>query len=225
MKCIGCKAALAIAAVGLSLMSWSQNAPTNPKTTATGSDRLMSREELKACIELQDRIKKNADLLQADKAAMDSEKAGFEKTKADLQALRGEVEKHLAAFKAADRDVANHAKTIEDWNAEVKAAEESTMTSAKRRRQQLLKEQPELVSKNNQLLKLRDEKYARYEKAVADFNTSGKSLEASVVSWNKRNEKLADESEELLDARAEYASTCARRRFLEEDEAAIRAKQ
>lgn len=186
------------------------------------ANRLMTRDELRACMNLQDEIKAKAVAVQATQKIMAQEKQELTPARDGLKPLRDDVEKYSNLFKKTDADVRDHAKRIDQWNAEMKEVEESSMRSAEQRKKQLQKEQPGLVARNNELIAAREQQYKLYEAAVERFNTRGKGLEASVQDWNERNERLADDADKVLDLREKYAQECSRRRFREEDEQAIR---
>ena len=186
------------------------------------ANRLMTRDELRACMKLQDDIKAKAVAVEGTQKVLAQEKQDLTPTRDGLKSLRDDVEKYSGLFKKIDADVRDQAKRIEQWNAEMKEVEESSMRSAEQRKKQLQKEQPELVARNNELIAAREQQYKLYEAAVERFNARGKGLEASVKDWNERNERLADDADKVLDLREKYAHECSRRRFREEDEQAIK---
>ncbi len=184
--------------------------------------KMMSKDELRSCMKLQDSIKTTAAELEARKLKLAEDKAKIAPANEANKALRAEFEALAAAFKAADKAVQEHSARVAQWNAEVKEAESSSMKSAERRKKQLMSERAEMDATNKTLLDDRAEKHKAYEAAVGRYNERAKQTDGMVTAWNQANEKLADDADKLVDLRADYAADCANRRFKEDDEIAIK---
>jgi chromosome segregation ATPase len=122
----------------------------------------------------------------------------------------------------ADAEVREHAGRVDAWSAELKEAEESKMMSAQRRVAQLEKERSKLSAISKELTTKRDKAFALHEAAATRYNVRGKDFDESVLTWNQRNENLAHEADLVSEMREDYAADCSNRRFLAEDEAAIK---
>lgn len=189
---------------------------------AETSNRLMTRDELRACMKMQGDIKAKSESLEQRKTALTADKAKIGPANDELKGHREELARYIAAVKAADDAVKAHAERVEVWNVDFKEVEESKMKTAERRKKQLLAEREELDARNKELIAARGAKVKEYDAAVERFNQRAKGVEAIVNDWNQRNEKLADEGDALLEMRANYAADCSNRRFREEDELAIK---
>lgn len=217
--------ALACAMACMSSAAWPQTSSnTKPSVAAkvVASKGMMTRDELRACMQLQEKIRDRSAAIDAAKPAMETERQRIEPAKAELAALRAEVEAKKDQVKKADDAVREFSAVIDQWNADVKEAEESPMKSAERRKKELQSQQPGLVARNKELLKSREDKFKEYEVAIAQFNERGKVLEGDILGWNQRNKKLADEADSVSELRDDYGADCSGRRFREEDEAAIK---
>lgn len=216
--------ALASAVCWVSGAAWPQTSSnTKPSVPAkVASKGTMTRDELRACMQLQEKIRERAVAVDAAKPAMESERQRIEPAKAELDALRAEVEIKKDQVKKSDDAVREFSAVIDQWNTDVKEAEESPMKSAERRKKELQSQQPGLVARNKELLKARETLFSEYEMAIAKFNERGKVLELDILAWNQRNRKLADEADSVSELREDYSADCSARRFREEDEMAIK---
>ena len=213
---------LLIAAVGVIGTAQAQNA--KPAAETITMNKQMTREELRACMKLQDDIKTAAASIEADKAKLQEDKLKLTGggNSEQLKALKADMEAKLAEAKALDEASADHAKRVEAWNAEWKEAQESTMRSAEKKRKDLESERKEMDSRMRKLQGERDARIAAYNAAAERYKALAGTGSADAVAWNKRNEALADRGDELLEMRSTYSAECANRKFDERDEQAIK---
>lgn len=89
--------AVALTALLLAPPAPAQDAPKKApsKTTPTSKANLMTRDELRACMNEQDRLKQV-------RAKVDQEQAALDQQKAKVQAMDAELQKKIAALDAAD---------------------------------------------------------------------------------------------------------------------------
>lgn len=190
--------------------------------TKTESSRLMTREELRACMSRQDDIKAKSAALDQSKTSMAQEKQGLTSANDELKALRDEAGKQSDLFKQTDAAVREHALLVAQWNVDMKEAEDSPMRSAERRKKELQSERAGLATRNNALLAQRGELFKHYSAAVERFNVRGKTMEASSQDWNQRYASLAAAADKVLEMHDNYSADCGSRRFRVEDETAIK---
>lgn len=191
-----------------------------PKMEA--ASKMMTRDELRACMKLADDTKALAASLESRKAELAADKLKIAPASEELKAPKEELNRLMAEVKEADNAVKVHAQKIDVWNAEFEEVKASTMKSAEQRKKQLQGERAALEATNKQLVDVRAAKFKDYEAAAERFNVKAKGLDAMVQSWNQRNEKLYNDSEAVLEMKANYGADCANRRFKEEDEEAIK---
>ena len=190
-------------------------------------DRIMTRDELRACMTLKDSNERNTVELERRRAAMDKERAELANAPDSGAAIRAAVDEKLKAVQQADAAFGEHAKAIEDWNERMADFEKRAkdMRNADRRRQVLKQEQFALKVNGEKLQAERDAKVAAYEASVKEANEKINQGGERNNDWNKRNDQLTGDEQDLLDARRKWASECADRRFREEDEIAIKARK
>lgn len=200
-------------------------ATAKTKARPTGTDKLMTLEELRVCMKLQD--SNNAITLEIDQRNEQNSKERLELQNApdSAQMTRGEVDAQLEAVKQADAAVREHGKAVEEWNERAAEFEKKAkdMRNERQRRAVLKQERIDLKKIDDKLIADRTEKVALYERSVAQANEKITQRAKLNEAWNKRNEQLADDRDKLLESRARYMAECASRRFLEDDEKLIKA--
>lgn len=199
--------------------------PAAAKAAAPKSaDKLMSKDELRACMKMKDDIEarkvdlaKRAEQLKKDRDLVSQPDPAVAKFRADVEA-------QLARVREADAAVKANAERVNEWNEKMATfdATKKEMRNADRRANVLRQERVELERETKALEQARSEQVAIYDDLISKANgLRGNGDRAA--EWNKRNDALADEEDALIDQRANYAADCANRRFREDDEAAIKA--
>lgn len=195
------------------------------KSQASGKDKLMTLDELRTCMKLRESniasaydIEKRNEQNHNEKQALLNASDGSKESRAEVDAL-------LEAVKQADTLVREHGKAIEDWNERSVEFEKKAkdMRNERQRRQRLKDERIELKEVDEKLIADRTAKVALYERAVDEVNKKINQRSKLNEAWNKRNEQLADDQDKLVESRNKWTVECSRRRFLEEDEKAIKA--
>lgn len=200
-------------------------ASAKSKARPTGTDKLMTLEELRVCMKLQE--SNNALTIELEQRNEQNSKERLELQNApdSAQMMRAEVDAQLEAVKQADAAVREHGKAVEEWNEKAAEFEKKAkdMRNERQRRAALKQERVDLKKIDDQLIADRAEKVARYERSVSEANEKITQRAKLNEAWNKRNEQLADDRDKLLESRAKYMAECARRRFLDDDEKQIKA--
>lgn len=195
------------------------------KSNAAGADKLMSRDELRACMKLKEsNIARTTEIEQRNEQNR-KEKQELLQAPDNAQAVRANVELRLEAVKQADALVREHGKAVEDWNERMAEFEKKSkdMRNERQRRQTMKDERYELKAKDEKLISDRAEKIAAYERAVTEANEKINQRAKLNEAWNKRNQELADDEDKLVEARDKWMTECSRRRYLEDDEKLIKA--
>jgi chromosome segregation ATPase len=215
-------------------LAHAQSQPSKPAAGATKSfgggkpgGKLLTRDELRACMTLQKQMQTRASDLEGQKAPLQQEKAALaqeaETLKVDREALERNRQATVAPFQAkADA----HGQRIEVFNkksAELAALEkQGSLGKSEKLRNQLEADQAEL-KKNEEALRAEME---ALNKANADaasaMNARIAEHEQKVRSWNERNDALTARIEEHRTSDERWASQCADRRYDELDEIAIK---
>lgn len=200
-------------------------APSANAKRRNANDKVMSRDELRACMKLKDsNVARTAEIEQRNEQNRKEKEALLAAPQA-APADRADIDAKLELVKQADALVRENGKAIEAWNARnAEFAEKSKeMRNAARRGQVLREEQFKLKAENEKLVADRAAKVVVYEKAVTDYNAQIGKRSNGNEEWNKKNAQLAADEDLLVAARDKWMAECSDRRFREDDEIAIRA--
>lgn len=199
-------------------------AAAKSKPRAAGSDKLMTLDELRACMKLKESNNARTTEIEQRNEQNRREKQELLNAPDNTQTARAEVELQLEAVKQADAAVREHAKAVEDWNERMADFEKKAkdMRNERQRRQDLKQERDGLKKIDDKLVADRAEKIAIYERSVAELNAKIVQRAKLNEAWNKRNEQLADDEDKLVESRDKWMTECSGRRFLEDDEKIIR---
>jgi chromosome segregation ATPase len=189
--------------------------------------KLLTRDELRACMKMQADMKSGGATLERDKAELQREKAELQQAgealKADKDTLERTRTEATAAFKAkADA----HAQRISDFNA--KNAEltemekkESRGNRADRMRRDMEKEHADL-KKADEVLRTEMDALNRSNADGANaLNARVAAHEQKVREWNERNDAFTTRVNSRQSVDDRWMANCADRRYDELDEIAI----
>ncbi|MFC5509889.1 hypothetical protein ACFPOU_01965 [Massilia jejuensis] len=203
-----------------------KSGPVNDDAKRRGKgDRLLTRDELRACMALNESNDAGTAAIGRRQAELDKEREALASAPAPGADARALVDEKLNAVKQADAAYAAYGKTVEDWNARMTEfeARSKDMRNADRRRAVLKQEQAELKTTEARLVAERDSAIAAYEGAVKEANAQLAQGSGSKAAWNKKSEALAADEKALLASRRKWTTECGQRRFREDDETAIKA--
>ena len=193
---------------------------------ATG--RLLTKDELRACMARQTGINTRRNELEAQRAASDREKLALQQ---EADALKAEREK-IDRARDAIADVNARTKALNDqvavFNERAKAVADAKRSgaAADRERAELQREQ-ETLAKAGQAIEADRNAIAKtgVEETVRAFNARVVALDRNSADWNARQQKLTDASQALADERQLWLTECGNRRYREDDEKAIQRGQ
>ncbi|HEY0488692.1 MAG TPA: hypothetical protein VGD30_04190 [Telluria sp.] len=190
-------------------------------------DRVMSKDELRACMALKDSNDRGAAELERSQEKMSKERSELARTpEAASPDPKVDVDPFRKAAEEADAKIRAHGIAVRDWNArmtEFEAKVKDMRHGADRARTALKREQAALTAAEPQLLANQTETIAAYERAVADYNKKVEQRGSRNVDWNKRNADLLAVQERLNESQRKWTAECGNRRFREDDETAIKA--
>lgn len=180
-----------------------------PAAAPAKADKIMSIDELRVCMKLQQTNEKNGEEIQA---AQDA----FKRDQAAVKTEQGEVSKANEALRArmtaltAERDSLSAAVT--DLNTKIQTAKKEEEKTAL---------EPERVKLN--------ERNKAFEKSLDEFNAEQKALRdrvdklnASIDGINQRSHNVNDRVEPHKQSVAQWREQCGNRRYREEDEIVIK---
>jgi septal ring factor EnvC (AmiA/AmiB activator) len=190
---------------------------------AAPGGKMLTREELRACMKRQDAVNSVGKDLQQRRAALDAEREELLKSGDALKAMKADVEAKLTVVREWEGRMRAHAADIESFNRKTKAVEEAP----RNQREELSKA---LEADRDNLSKVRatlSDEEARlvpvYQSAVRAYNERALARDGVVNDWNTRNKALNDSSTQLENERTDWLTECANRPYREDDEVAIKA--
>jgi chromosome segregation ATPase len=196
-----------------------------PKTLGgkAASGKLLTRDELRACMNRQEAINDGGKGLEQRRVALDAEKAEIAKSGDSLKADLAEVNVKLAAVREWEGRSAAHSGEVEAFNKRMKALDEMTRGQRDSAIAELNVERERLTKARAEL----DAAVARvlppYQDAAKAYNQKALARDAVIVAWNERNKALNDDALKAEEERQAWLGECANRPYREDDELAIKA--
>jgi DNA repair exonuclease SbcCD ATPase subunit len=189
--------------------------------------KLLTRDELRACMALQKQMQTQASDLEAQKAPLQQEKVALQQAGDALAADREALERNRQATAAPFQAKADaHGQRIEAFNkksAELAALEkQGSLGKSEKLRGQLETEQSELRKNEEALRAEMDALNKTNADAASAMNARVAEHEQKVRAWNQRNDALTASIESHRTSDDRWASQCSDRRYDELDEIAIR---
>jgi len=194
--------------------------------TGTTSRRpILTRDELRACLNQEQTIRTRLSEHEAARAPLDREREGIAAAREALSAERAKVQAvsdQASAFRAR---MEAHAARVQQWNRDVEAFNARTPagSAGERERLRINSERDALQKAQTELEAERTALASGGEQVVAAYNANAKAVEARVNDWNTRNQAWNEAGQQLEFERREWVQECADRRYREDDEIAIKA--
>ena len=188
-----------------------------------GGGKLLTRDELRACLKQRDTLTGQLNELAGARTALNQERDALN---AEQAALKTERE-NLAGMKTAVEELNAKTKTfqqqVDEWNKRVAALAESKghASSVEKQRADLNEQGEGLRKRQGELNGERDAVLARGEEQVKAFNARAGAVDAKVADWNERNRKLNERGDTLQTEREIWAADCGDKRYREDDEKAV----
>lgn len=203
-----------------------ETSKTGSLGTANAKAPIMTRDELRACMQEQDAFKKRADDMKAQRATLDQERT---ERQAENESIKQERDALQAKIKAASDDFNVKAKAHQDavaaFNEKMKDANDAVERgdpSAERKRDRIAREgkalNDESEALNAEVAKLK----GSFQGDQDALNAKVTAFQTKVDDWNTRNKKLEADSIAYDDDLSHWKRTCGNRRYREDDETAIR---
>jgi chromosome segregation ATPase len=184
--------------------------------------KLLTRDELRACLKRLDDVNTNSKDLEGRRAALDKEKDELTKSGDALKTERADVDVKLAAVRDWEGRMRSHGSEIETFNQRLKAAESAPANQREALGKELDAERERL---NKARAPLADEEarlVPAYQNAVKGYNEKAQGRDAKVADWNARNKTINETAAKHEDERSSWLAECANRPYREDDEIAIK---
>ena len=197
--------------------------PAKTLSGQAGGGKLMSRDELRACMKRQDDVNQAARDVQTQRAQLARDREDLQASAEALKTDRAEVDRLRAVVRAWEDKNRAFAIEVESFNKRSAEAQDAApwrqvelANQLKEDRERLQKTRDALAAEEAQVVPA----YQNYAKA---FNERANQRDAKVADWNQRSSAAVDASVQQQEAHALWRNECANRNYLEDDETAIKA--
>jgi chromosome segregation ATPase len=193
---------------------------------ATGSGKVMSIHELRACIKQQEGLKSQRQDIEQRRARLDAERVEIEKDTQVLKPLRDEVvarNEKIKAFNEKNNAFAARVNAFNERSEEVKKSGRTGPALDRLLREQD-KEQRELKSADAALKEEGKGLMDGVQERIDELNARTDASQKRASLWNERNKQWETDASVYEDKRMDWSANCGGRRFREDDEKAIRAE-
>jgi len=193
--------------------------------SGTGGGPLLTREELRACLNQGASMRTRTTELDVQRAALNKEKEAIAAEQQSLREARAPIEAMKPQTDELNQRMRAFKVRVDDWTARTEAFNASGKTGvwADRESKALQKERKEIEAERAALDTERDRLSGASKDVVASYNDRAAALEGRVKEWNRRNDELNKSASALEDEREKWVTGCADRRYREDDEMAIKA--
>jgi hypothetical protein len=190
----------------------------------SGSGPILTRDELRVCLSQEESIRKRLEAHTLLRAPLDKEKADLAAAQQNLRTERAPLEDMKKQAEAMSERFKVYGARVAAWNDSVTAFNANAPTGAKgdRERIALNKEREDLGVQQKALEAEKTEFATKSEIVVREYNAKAAAVDVQVTGWNQRNEQWNQEARALEAERGEWVSSCADRRYREDDEIAIK---
>lgn len=184
--------------------------------------KLLSRDELRQCMQRLDDINAGAKPIETSRAALDAERADLAKVGDALKVEREEIDRKLAAVREWEGRVRAHRDAIEAYNKKSATLADAPKDQKDALQAQLSTESARLGTSQATLAADEARLVPAYQDAVKVYNVKAEARDAKVGDWNGRNAAANETSRKHEDARLSWLDECANRPYREDDEIAIK---
>lgn len=196
-----------------------------PAPATVGGKKIMTRDELRVCLQRNDELKARAKELDDQAGIINGERPQIEQSLEAIRAERASLEARAANIRAFQPKMVAYGQKVEAFNkrmGELNGKDRLT-SSEGRQLEELRKQLPELDAERRALNEERDRLLDGYEDSVKAFAAKAKATEDRAAEWNQRKTKHTQDTEDLTAASSDWRRECADRPYREDDEKAIRA--
>jgi chromosome segregation ATPase len=218
--------ALAACVLGAAMpaaLAQADNKTLGGKTTSSG--KIMTREELRACMKQQEELGVRKVTLEKRQAGQQDERAQIQKETEAIKADQDALSARKGQVDDLNKRMNEHADRVKDLNersAELEKSGRSGPTAERERRKQD-KERQDLDKAGVALNAEREKIAGGAAEVVAKLNARVEAQQQVASEWNGRSKKLDQELQAYENDRTDWVGGCGERRYREDDEKAIRA--
>lgn len=191
---------------------------------ARAGGKVMTKDELRACMKQQDELSRQRTDVEARREAMNKDRDAIQAENESLKTEQASFKERSSKVKEYNDRMSAFAARVDAYNAaQTELAEMRPGPFADRKRRELDKEKVELSRIDAQNKAEGDTMKTGLEKDVNALNARVDAQSKRATEWNTRNKALDDEASIYEDKRIDWKLNCGDRRYREDDEKAIRA--
>ena len=194
-------------------------------TGKTGTGKVMTRDELRACMKQQTELSARKSDLEARQTKINAERDDIQKETDAIKAEQATLSSSRGSVDALNAKMTAFSAKVKDLQERRDAFEASGRggPNAERERRKLEKEAADIKKEEGDLNAERDKIQSGGNDAVNKLNARVDAQQQTAQSWNDRNKALAKEQQTHEDDRIAWLDNCGNRRYKEDDEKAIKA--
>lgn len=215
----------AAAALGV-VTAPAQTAATKSIGTAKGGGKLLTRDELRACLAQQKDLAARKPQIEGERSALDRERAELLKIEESLKADQAKLERLARTATEVGQRTKDLQQRIADYNdraAKFQMANPSGPTAERQRRN--LDNEKAAIDKESAQLDADRAALADAEPLAKSFNARAEARNRATDEWNSRNQALARKTQAYDTDLANWQADCEGRSYREDDEKAILSGQ
>lgn len=191
---------------------------------ARAGGKVMTKEELRACMKQQDDLAKGRTDLEVRREALNKERDAIQAENEALKTEQSSFKDRSSKVKEYNDRMTAFAARVDAYNAAMaELAEMKAGPFADRRRRELDKEKQELARIDAQQKSEGANMQTGMQQEVAALNARVDAQGKRATDWNTRSKALDAEATAYEDKRVDWKLECGDRRYREDDEKAIRA--
>jgi hypothetical protein len=201
------------------------NKAAAPKTLGgkAANGKLLSRDELRSCLNRLDEVNAGSSELEQRRATLDREKEDLVKAGAPLKAERAELDIKLAQVRELQARTAAFSTEVEAFNAKVKALDEMGRSQREAAAEGINAERERLTKARAVLDADAGRLGPAYQTAAKSYNDRAQAHDTAIGDWNERNKVINEAALKKEEDRQAWLADCGNRPYQEADEAAIKA--
>jgi predicted nucleic acid-binding Zn-ribbon protein len=192
---------------------------------SSGSGKVLTRDELRACMKQQASLATRKTELETRQNAVAAERDQVQKDTEAIKAEQGSLSSRKEAVDSLNARMTAYAAKVKDLQQRSDEFEKSGRggPTAERERRKLEKEAADIKKEEAELNAERDKLQAGGTEAVAKINAKVEAQQQAAQAWNDKSKKLAADQQAYEDERIAWIDNCGNRRYREDDEKAIKS--
>lgn len=210
-----------LAIAGL-LCTLGATAPAAAQAVKGSKGPIMSKDELRACLAQKDVVDKRRSDITAQNDQLTRERDALQQTGAALRAEGTQIEQRNAAVRALAERNREHQTKVQDWNGRAAKLKDAPPADQEKLLAELNAEKDGLQKSFDSLKAEQAQLSAGFNEQVAAYNARAQEHARNVEALNTRAAQLSEQSQAEARDRDAWRSSCADRRYREDDEIAIK---